>query len=208
MGRTATVVLVLAVAGTVALGVGQWGWDISRLESWVERHRVAGAIVYVGALAASVVLLPLSSMPLLPVAARVYDVWLTTLLSVAGWWTGAIIAFQLARLGRRYVARIAALEALDRLERRIPPDIGFGGIVILRMIFPVDVVSFALGLLKELKFSTYATATLIGIVPFAAAWAYAGGELGRGQFLSFAVVVIAIALAVLGLRLLWKRSRS
>ncbi|TAK83545.1 MAG: hypothetical protein EPO20_18040 [Betaproteobacteria bacterium] len=58
------------------------------------------------------------------------------------------------------------------------------------MILPVDIVSFALGLLKELRFSTYAIGSLIGILPFAFVWSYAGGELGAGRFLTFAAVLV------------------
>ena len=44
----------------------------------------------------------------------------------------------------------------------MPEDLGFGGIVVLRMILPVDVVSFALGFLKRLRFRTYAVASHLG----------------------------------------------
>ena len=197
----------MALVALGALALWQWQWDMSPLEAWIEEHPVLGAGVYLAAVAASVVLLPLSSLPFLPLAAQRYGFSLTALLSAAGWWVGSLIAFQLARLGRRYLERVTSLEAVDRLEHRIPRDIGFGGIVVLRMIFPVDIVSFALGLLKHLRFSTYAIASAIGILPFAFVWAYAGGELGAGRFLTFAAVAVAMTAAVLAIRRLWQRAR-
>lgn len=194
----------LALLALAALALWQWQWEVAPLEAWIEQHEMLGATVYLAAVAASVVLLPLSSLPLLPLAAHLYGFWLTAVLSAAGWWIGSLIAFQIARLGRRYLERFASLETVDRLERRIPGDIGFGGIVVLRMILPVDIVSFALGLLKELRFSTYAIASLIGIVPFAVVWSYAGGELGAGRFLTFAAVAIGMTAAVLVIRRLWQ----
>jgi len=140
---------------------------MSWLESWIGQHPVLGAWIYVILLVASVVLLPFSSLPPLPLATRSYGVVLTALLSAAGWWGGCLIAFQIARFGRRHLERFASLEAVDRLEGNVPADVGFGGIVVLRMILPVDVVSFALGLLKRLRFRTYAVASLVGILPFA-----------------------------------------
>ena len=113
---------------------------------------VLGAGLYIVLVAASVVLLPFSSLPLLPLATKSYGVVLAALLSAAGWWAGSLIAFQIARLGRRYLERITSMGAIDRIEDKVPDDIGFGGIVVLRMILPVDVVSFALGLLKRLRF--------------------------------------------------------
>ncbi|OGA79108.1 MAG: hypothetical protein A3G81_00130 [Betaproteobacteria bacterium RIFCSPLOWO2_12_FULL_65_14] len=195
----------LALLALAALALWQWQWEVAPLEAWIEEHEVLGAAVYLVAVAASVVLLPLSSLPLLPFAAHLYGFWLTAVLSAAGWWIGSLIAFQIARLGRRYLERIASLEMVDRLERRIPGDIGFGGIVVLRMIFPVDIVSFALGLLKELRFSSYAIASLTGILPFAFVWSYAGGELGAGRFLTFATAAVGMTAAVLVIRRLWQR---
>lgn len=197
-------VLILAIVG---LGIWEYQWDFTMIEQTIRSHPLVGAAIYIALLATSVVLLPFSSLPLLPLAARIFGVWLTALLSIVGWWIGCLIAFQIARLGRKYLEKITSLEAVDRLERKIPPDIGFAGIVILRMILPVDVTSFALGLLKNLPFSTYAIASLIGIIPFAFVWSYAGGELERGAFLSSALIFIAMTVAVLVIRRLWQRLR-
>lgn len=187
-------VVLLAV---VAAAAWQWGWDASLLEAWIARHRLLGALIYVALVAASVVVMPFSSLPLLPLAARSYGVLATALLSAAGWWIGSLIAFQMARLGRGVLERFTSLAAIDRLEAKVPHDLGFGGIVVLRMLLPVDLVSFALGLLKGLGFRTYALASLIGILPFAFVWSYAGGRLGAGEWAAFALV--ALALAALGL---------
>ncbi|MBI4502067.1 MAG: TVP38/TMEM64 family protein [Gemmatimonadetes bacterium] len=203
----ARIILAVVAVALVALAAWQWEWDTSGLESWIGQHAVLGAGIYVVLVAASVVLLPFSSLPLRPLAARSYGVVLTALLSAAGWWTGCLIAFRIARLGRRYLERITSMEAVDRLEEKVPDDVGFGGIVVLRMILPVDVVSFALGLLKRLRFRTYAVASLVGILPFAFVWSYAGGQLGTGRFLSFALVVAGMAAVVLVVRRQWRAYR-
>lgn len=201
--KTKIILVVIALA-LLALGVWQLEWDMSWLESWIGQNPVLGAGIYFVLVAASVVLLPFSSLPLLPFATQNFGVLLTALLSAAGWWVGCLIAFQIARFGRRYLERITSMEAVDRIEDKIPDDVGFGGIVVLRMILPVDVVSFALGLLKRLRFRTYAVASLIGILPFAFVMSYAGGQLGAGKFLSFALVVAGMVAVVLMIRRLWK----
>ena len=96
----------VALVAVVALGTWQWYWDMSALESWVEDHAVLGAASYIADLGASVVLMPLSSLALIPLAARVYGVLTTAVLSSVGWWIGALAAFQLARWGRHYLERI------------------------------------------------------------------------------------------------------
>lgn len=203
----AKIIIALAMLALAAVGLWELEWDISGLERWIMLHPGLGAAIYVLALVASVVLLPLSSLPLLPLATRCFGVPLTALLSATGWWIGCLIAFQIARLGRGYLERVTSMAAVDRIEEKIPNDVGFGGIVVLRMILPVDVVSFALGLLKHLRFRTYATASLLGILPFSLVWSYAGGQLGTGQFLSFALVVLGMAVIVLLVRRLWQAHR-
>ena len=204
--KTTTILVVLAVV-LAALGVWQWDWDTSVLARWIGLHPVQGALAYVALFAASVVVMPFSSLPLLPLATRSFGVVPTALLSTAGWWLGCLLAFQIARLGRRYLERITSLQRVDELEARIPADIGFGGIVVLRMVLPVDVVSFALGLLKQLRFGRYALASLLGILPFSFVWSYAGGELGAGRYAAFVAVVVAMAVIALLLRRAWEKRR-
>lgn len=197
-------IVVLAVLG---LGFWEYQWDFAMIEQTMRLHPFIGAALYFVLLVTSVVFLPFSSLPLLPIAAGIFGAWRTAIISIIGWWIGCLIAFQIARLGRRYLEKITSLSAVDRLEQKIPSDIGFAGIVILRMVFPVDVTSFALGLLKNLSFFTYAIASLIGIIPFAFVWSYAGGELARGQFLTFSFILIGMTIAVLIIRRVWRKHR-
>jgi uncharacterized membrane protein YdjX (TVP38/TMEM64 family) len=194
--------VLLAIAG---LALWELQPDISALEAWLEGHAGLGAVVYVLLLTGAVVVAPFSSLPLVPVAARLYGVAITGLLNAAGWWLGALIAFQIARVGRRFLERFTSLEAIDRLEQKIPEDIGFSGIVVAIMIFPTDIASFSLGLLRRLSFRVFAFAALVGILPFSFIWAYAGGELESGRWLTFVAIAAGMALLVLALRRLWKR---
>ncbi len=196
--------LVSGTVALVALALWQWEWDTSGVELWISLHAWLGGLLYVALLAVSVVLLPLSSLPLLPLAAKIFGVVPAALLSVAGWWIGSLIAFELARLGRHQLERITSLAAVDRLEEQIPHDVGFWGIVVLRMILPTDVVSFALGLLKHLTFRTYALATLLGILPFSFVWSYAGGEISAGRFLPFMLTAAGMIVAILAIRWVWR----
>lgn len=193
----------LAVVAIGALIAWVYRGELRALEPWVERHGFIGAGVYVLSAAASVVLLPFSSLPLLPLAVRLWGVWLAGALSALGWWLGALVAFWIARLARSSLGRFASLEAIDRVERSVPADVGFAAIVVLRMVLPVDVTSFALGLLRNLRFTTYAVASLIGIVPFAFVWSYAGSLLGTRQYLLFAFVATLLIVAGLLVKRYW-----
>ncbi len=209
-GRKGLLGLGLVIIAAAVLGVAAWPYrhELDRIVPWIERNSVLGAVAYVLATAVSIVLLPFSSLPLLPLAARIWGVWLAGALSAAGWWLGALGAFWIARLGRHALEHFVSLETLDKLERSIPKDVGFAGIVVLRMVLPVDVTSFALGLLRELGFASYAWASLIGILPFAFVWSYAGGKLASGQYLAFAAVAALAIGAGLLARRFWVKRRG
>ncbi len=193
---------ILGIGIVLILGIGIWEyqWDFTVISDVLRQHPFLGAVLYIVLLITSVVLLPLSSLPLLPLAAHIFGVWVTAILSILGWWLGCLIAFSIARRGRVYLEKIVSLEAVDRLEKKIPEDIGFAGIVILRMTLPVDITSFALGLLKKLPFSTHAIASFIGIVPFALMWSYAGGEIAEGEYLLALVIFIVMTFFVVVIR--------
>lgn len=74
-------IIALGAVALVALAAWQWEWDVAWLEAWIEWHKLLGAGIYLLLVAASVVLLPFSSLPLLPLAAHSYGVLLTALLS-------------------------------------------------------------------------------------------------------------------------------
>ena len=111
---------------------------------------------------------PLSTMPLLPVAVALWGNLAAAIFSIIGWWLGAMLAFSLSRwFGKPLIAKIVALEEIRRIEKIIPAKNIFLSIVILRIVLPVDVLSFGLGLFSPVSWGVYALATLVGIIPFA-----------------------------------------
>lgn len=205
MPKPSTMIVLAILASILALGLLEYRLDFSSMEAVARAHPIIGMVLYIGFLIISIVALPLTSLPLLPIAARLWGVWITATLSILGWWIGCLIAFQIARAGRRVLEYFTSLEAVDRLEARIPRDIGFVGIVILRMILPVDITSFTLGLLKHLTFKTYAIASLLGIIPFAFVWSAAGGQLAQGKFLITALLLSLMLIGVMLIRRAWQR---
>ena len=183
------------------------GWDLVQVSAFIERNGTLGALAFIMAFVVSTVL-PVSALPLLPLAAHAYGVGVTVLLAASGWWIGSLVAFLLARWGRHHLSRLVSLNVVDRFEQKIPAHTGFAGILVLRVVFPGDLVGFALGLLKDVRFATFALASLIGTIPGAVLLSYAGGELGRGHFVSFTAVIAATLVAALILRRLWPVVRS
>jgi len=116
---------------------------------------------------------PLSSTPLIPLAVVLWGRWLTGVLTVIGWWLGALIAFGLARkFGKVWLRKIISWDRLVQVESLIPRQNLFLNIVLLRLALPVDVLSFALGLFSPVSFLVYATASLVAIILFAVLLTY------------------------------------
>jgi uncharacterized membrane protein YdjX (TVP38/TMEM64 family) len=99
---------------------------------------------------------------------------LTTLLCVFGWWLGALFSFAIGRMFQdKILGRYPLLSKYAKIDDIIPKRHVFVGLVFLRMTFPVDVLSYALGIFsKRVTHIMNATSTLAGIIPFALLFAY------------------------------------
>ena len=155
-----------------------------------------GMFVYIVLTAASAVIIaPLSTVPLMPLATTLWGPMLTALLSVAGWTLGAIVAFTLARrYGQQWIATFFPKETLRRIAYAIPQKYLFWNVVFLRMILPVDVLSYSLGAISNMRFAQYTFATAIGVTPFAFVFSYVAVLSLRYQIVTgliiFAIVVV------------------
>jgi uncharacterized membrane protein YdjX (TVP38/TMEM64 family) len=197
----ASVVVVAIAFGVYA--AGDWSWDLARLEQWIQQHTVLGAFVYVGIFIVST-LLPVTSLPLLPLAARAYGVPMTFVLSALGWWLGCVIAFEIGRRGRPYLQRFASAKTLSRCEALIAKKHTFWTVVVLRTLFPGDFVGFALGLLRYVGFWTFALASFIGTLPSAIIASYAGGEFGHGRYGAAIAATVATVVLMYVVRRMWE----
>lgn len=136
---------------------------------------ISGIVIYILLLVVAIVLAPVTTLPLLPFAATTWGWFWAAIYSIIGWTLGGIIAFWLARhYGQPLIKKIASWETIKGLEERIPRGNLFWSVVFLRMVIPVDVLSYALGLFSTMKLVKYGLATLIGVAPFAFALSYVG----------------------------------
>lgn len=200
----------LLVVATVVVLVGIYLQPtINRAVAFLNGQPVLGPVLYVVLSASAITFLPLSSLPLLPVAAAAWGVVGAGTLSILGWWLGSLAAFIIARVFGRPVLRwVVSVKRLDKWEDRIPGHATFFSIVLLRLIFPVEIPSYILGLSKNIRFPVYATATLVGIIPFAYAMTAMGGALAEQQWLQLVVIGVGGAAALYALFLLWRRSQK
>ncbi len=176
------------------------------LRTSVERNYILGSVVYVLLLIASIVVAPLTS-PLIYIAGGLLGLVPTALYNIFGWGVGSAIAFLLARhLGKPFLERKKLLHKVEVYEKRIPPSLTFWSIVFLRMVLPVDILSYVLGFVSSISFTKYMLATIIGITPFSIVFAYGGNALFSGKwFTAGAIALLLIIASVIGIRIAKKR---
>lgn len=145
-----------------------------RLAQAMQGHETLAAWLFLASSALAVVLPLLSNLPLVPAAVQLWGLGWTAAALLAGWTLGSWLAFVLGRLVRHgWLKHAPGLRQATDVDRWIHPRHPVASLVLLRMAFPIDVLSFALGV-----FSAQTTAarlllsTLIGAAPFAVLFAW------------------------------------
>ncbi len=158
-----------------------------------------GLAVFVLSSAVAVLLPMLSNLPLVPMAVLAWGPWWTASLLLLGWVLGAALSFALGRRARPLILRL--LPSVGRhadIDRLIHPEHRLLSLVLLRMTFPVDVLSYALGMFSRKTSSTeQALSTLIGAAPFALLFAWVPALPAATQITVFAVTTLMFAAHVL-----------
>ncbi|WP_149181656.1 TVP38/TMEM64 family protein [Streptomyces sp. TRM49041] len=174
-GRLAVlVVLLLALGCWVALG----GADLLRdVRAWVDSLGVWGPVVFAGCYALAVTAL-LPGSVLTASAGALFGLPLGAGAVLVGATAGAALSFGLARwLGRPAVARYAGSGRLARLDAYLTRR-GFVAVLLVRLVplFPFGVINYGAGV-SGVRFSSYMTATTLGIVPATLVYTGLGGAL-------------------------------
>lgn len=143
------------------------------LEYFISLGYFKGMFIYVLITIISIVFAPITTLPILPVASALWGGFIAGILSVFGWIIGAVIAFYLARrFGHPYVRKVANFKKIEEIEHIIPENNIFWSLVFMRLVIPVDILSYGIGIFTNIKFKTYIFATIIGIMPFAFIFSY------------------------------------
>jgi uncharacterized membrane protein YdjX (TVP38/TMEM64 family) len=132
-------------------------------------HSRLGIVVFFVTSVAAVLLPMLTNLPLLPLAVLAWGPWWTALLLLLGWVGGAALSFWLGRHAQATILRhFPSVQRHADIDRLIHPRHRIGSLVMLRMTFPVDVLSYALGLFsRSTTRAENALSTALGGAPFA-----------------------------------------
>ena len=165
-------------------------------------HTALAIVVFVATSVVAVLLPMLTNLPLLPLAVLAWGPWWTALLLLLGWVGGAALSFWLGRHARDTILRhFASVQRHADIDRMIHPRYRIASLVVLRMTFPVDVLSYALGMFsRSTTLAENMVSTAIGGAPFALLFAWFPTLPASGQvalFVASALVFAAYAWWVL-----------
>ena len=182
----------LAIVGGILIGalvvVRMHSDGITR---FINHHPFWGVFLYLILNVLDAVIAPGATLPLIPVAARAWGRVPAALVTTAGWTLGSLIAFLIARRwGYPIVKRLTSRERIRQMGKYIPDDL-FWSIVLLRLVMPMDVMSYVLGLLTDISWSRYMLATAMGLTPSAFVLAYLG-KLPN----AYEIIMLGVAAAV------------
>jgi uncharacterized membrane protein YdjX (TVP38/TMEM64 family) len=168
------------------------------IQAVLAAHPRLGIVVFVASSVIAVLMPLLTNLPLVPLAVLAWGPAWTALLLLAGWVTGAAVAYALGRHARAVILRhLPSVQRHAGIDRLIHPQRRLSSLILLRMTFPVDVLSYALGL-----FSRHTTAaenfvsTAIGAAPFALLFAYYPALPATAQLVVFGLSVLVFAVYV------------
>jgi len=136
-----------------------------------------GAFLFIILTILTVIIAPITTLPLISVLANAWGSFLVGILTIIGETIGAMLAFYIAKkYGRPLVGRLTSEKSLIKIEGFIPekPEHAFFTVVFLRIAIPADILSYALGLFSNIGTWTYFTATLVGVVAPSMFFAYTG----------------------------------
>ena len=169
------------------------------IQAMIGAERQGVGMVLYGLIAfCAVVIAPISSLPLVPIAAAAWGSFATALVTMVAWTAGSVVAFLLARTyGKRVIGKVVDMGSMRKLERLLGMERVFLGTVLLRIVVPVDILSYALGLFSTIRLAPYITATVIGMAPFVIFFAYA---IQMPAYVQIGVAVGIIAAVLLVLR--------
>lgn len=189
--------IVLLVA-LLLLSIATFFWDIPAeyIAHIASENKVLASVLFTLLMFLATVVAPITATPAIPIAATILPPMLVGVLSVIGWGMGAVVAFVIARrFGKPLLRRFVSLNEIEKYEKKVPERLGFLTLVLLRMVIPVDALSYAIGLVSSIRFWPYTMATFIGITPFSFIFAYGGSAFFEGKFIALLFLVgVGVAL--------------
>ena len=200
-----TILLAVVIAATAAAASDPLhrfaGSIIAAAEPLIQRHALAGAVVFVLLSALSAMVVFFSTAVIVPIAVEAFGPITTFLLLWLGWILGGVTAYAIGRLlGRRVARWFVDARQLRDYERRAKRLVTFGRVLMFQLAIPSEIPGYVLGL-AGCRLRTFLPAVALGELPFAIGAVYLGETFLEGRYLLlFAIGIAGVALSWLAFR--------
>ncbi|MGE0598925.1 MAG: TVP38/TMEM64 family protein [Dehalococcoidia bacterium] len=183
--------------------------DAKPFKNWVEDRGPLGVVVFILAMAASVLFAPIPNAPIFIAAGLAWGPILGTAYCMAGLTIGSAAAFGVSRrFGRQHLPRLIGHRAAAHLDN-LADNMG-AGVVFWTRIMPglnFDWISFVAGM-TSVPFRTFIVFSFLGMIPPTAITVAMGDQLGRNPLISIALGGIWV-LAIIGTAFyFWRRRKN
>lgn len=169
---------------------------MASIKSLIEKQEALGIFAFFVISALSAMLSPFSIIPLIPLAVLTWGGFVTNALVLAGWVTGGILSFMLARLvGRLILRKFISFEHIDHYLEKLPRKLEFEILLLFRFAVPAEIPGYAVGLTKY-PFFPYLLATLLSELPFSVISVYASEAFLKKHYLPVVMSIITAALVI------------
>lgn len=149
--------------------------NILFLTDIIEKNYTLGLVIFTLVDILSIVIAPVTSIPLIPLASNTYGVLVTAIFYSIGGIIGSIIAFWIGRTyGKGIVKKIVSIEEAEEVSEAINKKNLFFSLILMRIIVPADVLSYALGIFTRVGYGIYISTLIIGTIPGAFYFSYIG----------------------------------
>ncbi|MFH0808814.1 MAG: VTT domain-containing protein [archaeon] len=165
-----------------------------------------GLVIYIFLNFIGIVIAPITVIPLIVVVTSIWGPVVASLASWFAWILGSVVAFWISkRFGVPIVKRFVSLDELYKFEERFSILNSFWGIVFLRMVIPVEILSYGLGLFSRVGFWKYAFASALGLLPVTFIFGYFGMIPFIYQVVLGLVILIGLVILMI-LREVWEKA--
>jgi len=159
-----------------------------------------GLLVFVLLNIIGIVIAPVTVIPLIVIVTGVWGGFVAAIATLVAWTLGSVIAFWISRkFGVPIVARFISLKELYEFEERFSFVVSFWGVLLLRMVIPVEILSYGLGLFSRIGFWKYTLATVLGLLPVC----FVFGYLGMVPFVYQVVLGLVVLVGIL-IVMIWR----
>lgn len=175
------------------------------IQAVLQAHPRLAIVVFIVTSVVAVLVPFLTNLPLVPLAVLAWGPAWTASLLLSGWVAGAALSFVLGRYAGRFILRhFPSAKRHANIDRLIHPRHRLASLIMLRMTFPVDVLSYALGMFsRSTTLTENVVSTALGATPFAVLFALFPALSATTQFVLFAICTL-----VFGAHVLWVLRRT